>query len=373
MKASEAYSSHVAALPAGLTEKSYPRSTTSLYPATSVRSRRGMARAAHERRSAYQSRITAASIISLSASGSAILPKLDSTRHRRASQPSIWSLTPATPNAIAAGQLCPPFEASTNAANTGIRPSRRSVSAFGIWASGAGIARAAMLTGYGGGRSGHIAGVRERAQPRVSARLARADRGRGLLGLAGVHAGHGPGSDPGTGPFWLRPRVPGDARRRVHRRRRVPLPWAHRGARGRRGGCGGGDRARAAARRLRARRARALPPGVARGVPRAARVGAGDRGAHRSRPPLRPRLPPRLARGARSLRRRRGPAAPRPRWRAAARDRRVHGRAWAPAGRAAGGDRLPRAARDGRPRHPRRRARARPARRRGGPRVRLPD
>ena len=65
----------------------------------------------HERepgsRSAMQSRITAASIISRSASGSAILPNADSTCQRRARKPSTWSVTPATPKTIAAAQLVP--------------------------------------------------------------------------------------------------------------------------------------------------------------------------------------------------------------------------------------------------------------------------
>src|SRR5438067_1852634 len=52
--------------------------------------------ASHGRRSWTRTRmITAASIIRRSASGSATLPNADSTRQRRASQPSTWSLTPA--------------------------------------------------------------------------------------------------------------------------------------------------------------------------------------------------------------------------------------------------------------------------------------
>src|SRR5438876_11924034 len=80
--------------------------------------------------------ITAASIINRSASGSAILPKADSTRQRRASQPSTWSLTPAAPKRIAAIQLWPPSAAIKTAAKTGISASRRTVSAFGTYASG---------------------------------------------------------------------------------------------------------------------------------------------------------------------------------------------------------------------------------------------
>ena len=50
-------------------------------------------------------RMTAMSIISRSASGSANLPNSDSTSHRRASHPSTWSVIPAIPKTIPAGQL----------------------------------------------------------------------------------------------------------------------------------------------------------------------------------------------------------------------------------------------------------------------------
>src|SRR6266536_3480738 len=114
---------------------------TSLYPATSATSRAGIASATQGSRPACQSRITAASIISRSASGSATLPKADSTRHRRASQPSSWSVTPATPKVMAAGQLRPPPAGTRRAMKTGISASRKTVSAFGICASGTGTAR----------------------------------------------------------------------------------------------------------------------------------------------------------------------------------------------------------------------------------------
>ena len=63
--------------------------------------------AAHGRRSAITSITTAVSIINRSASGSANLPNSDSTCQRRASQPSTWSVMPATPKMIPAAQLCP--------------------------------------------------------------------------------------------------------------------------------------------------------------------------------------------------------------------------------------------------------------------------
>src|SRR5439155_10303698 len=201
-------------------------------------------------------RRTAASIISRSASGSAILPNSDSTPQRRASQPSIWSVTPATPKTIAPAQLWPPSLTSTSATKTGIRISRPIVSRFGIAASGAGTARAAMLKGYGGGRAAHASGVRERPQPRVPAGPAGSNRGWRLLGLAGVHAGRGLTPGTGTGPEELRRRLSRAARRRLYGRRRVPLPGARGGSCGRRGRGGGGDRVRPAVCGVRPRRDR---------------------------------------------------------------------------------------------------------------------
>src|SRR5205823_973832 len=81
--------------------------------------------------------------------------------------------------------------------------------------------------------------------------------------LARVDAGPGPGTVPRTGPDGVRAGLPGDARRRLHGRRRVPLPRLAGGARSRRGGRRGGDRNRAALRGVWARRAGALPAGVA--------------------------------------------------------------------------------------------------------------
>ena len=70
--------------------------------------------------------ITAASIISRSASGSASLPNCDSTCHRRASQPSTWSVTPAAAKTIPAGQLASAVGGDASATTkTGISSSRR--------------------------------------------------------------------------------------------------------------------------------------------------------------------------------------------------------------------------------------------------------
>src|SRR5207253_7923537 len=95
------------------------------------------ASAAHGRRPDTTSRITAASIISRSASGSAILPKRDSTCQRRARNPSIWSVTPATPKRIPAAHVGESPDWTISATKTGIRARRPTVSALGSCASGA--------------------------------------------------------------------------------------------------------------------------------------------------------------------------------------------------------------------------------------------
>src|SRR5262249_54043812 len=63
-------------------------------------------------------------------------------RQRRASQPSSWSATPATPKTIAAAQLPPPSAWTRRTTKTGTSTSRKIVSAFGSCWSGAGTARA---------------------------------------------------------------------------------------------------------------------------------------------------------------------------------------------------------------------------------------
>src|SRR5204863_3687348 len=131
----------------------------------------------------------------------AILPNADSTCQARASQPSIWSVIAAAPNRIAAGQLWPPSQVSSSTTNTGITASRATVSTLGIWASGAGTARVAMLKGYGGGGDAHPARLRQRAQPCVSARLAGSDRRLGLLGVALSHACPRGGPNPRRGSY----------------------------------------------------------------------------------------------------------------------------------------------------------------------------
>src|ERR1700757_142647 len=88
--------------------------------------------------------MTAASIMTLSARGSAIFPKRDSTCQRRARKPSIWSVTPAAPKRIPAGQLCASPACTMSATKTGMTASRASVSAFGSCASGAEIAEVAI-------------------------------------------------------------------------------------------------------------------------------------------------------------------------------------------------------------------------------------
>src|SRR5256885_1229724 len=66
-----------------------------------------IASAAHGRRRSTVRTMIAASIIRRSASGSKTAPKRLSTRQRRAREPSVWAVTPATPEVTAAGQLRP--------------------------------------------------------------------------------------------------------------------------------------------------------------------------------------------------------------------------------------------------------------------------
>ena len=101
----------------------------------------------------------------------------------------------------------------------------------------------------------------------------------------------------------LRRRLPRDARGRLHGGRGVPLPRLRGGAR-RRGGRGGGrDRLRPPPRGVRARRDRAVPPAVGRGVSRRGRAAPRGRARRRRRAALGARLPAGLARGDRALRR----------------------------------------------------------------------
>ena len=330
-----------------------------------------MTSATHGSRSACQSRITAASIISRSASGSAILPKLDSTRQRRASQPSTWSVTPAS------------------AEDDRRRPALAAV----------------------GGEDEHHED-RDQGQPQNRERVRELgqgsrDRARShaerirpwqatltLPGFVNAHShafqralrGRTEGDD-----FWgwresmldlaggLSPDTSGRGYVEVYREMLAAgytavgefhyLGLAEAARRGR-GGRGGGDRARAAARGLRARRPRALPPGLARGLPRRSSRRCG-------RPAPASALPPTPYAPARATGSRSSGATPR----AESLPLHVHAdeqpreieECLAEHGlrpiELLGGDGLPRLALDGRPRDPRRRAGARPRSPRRGARV----
>src|SRR5712692_1416237 len=145
--------------------------------------------------------MTPESIISRSATGSAIFPKRDSTCQRRARKPSIWSVTPAMSQTIPAGHVCASPACTMKTTKSGIRARRPSVSAFGSWASGAGTARVAILDDCTG-RSG--AGM-EAAGPVRRAHQIRRLRGR---------AGEPPGAVVAavaamrSGRFDLRPLAP---------------------------------------------------------------------------------------------------------------------------------------------------------------------
>jgi hypothetical protein len=102
---------------------------------------------AQGRRPSTKRMITAASIISRSASGSAYLPNSDSTCQRRASQPSIWSVTPATPKTIPAAQSWPPSARASRTTKIGINRNRAIVSALGsCLRRGAGTEAVATIT-----------------------------------------------------------------------------------------------------------------------------------------------------------------------------------------------------------------------------------
>ena len=234
---------------------------------------------------ASQSRMTAASIISRSASGSATLPNADSTRQRRASQPSTWSVTPRRAKTTAPPRCTPvrrerarrrresgaaeQGSARSGAAQEGgrrgrgrgarIEPAPRQGAICSIrcarirrwrsgrWSGGPSRGRSAWRGGS------DAPGLRQRTVTRSSERFA-AERGRRLLGLARGHAGRGgPPRRPTECPSTRR--LPRDARRGLHRRRRVPLPRARRGARAREA-AEAGVGLRAPLRRLRARRHR---------------------------------------------------------------------------------------------------------------------
>src|SRR3954466_13411874 len=205
---------------------------TSLYPATSAKSRAGIASAIQGSRPACQSRRAPASIISGSGSGSAILPKLDSTRQRRASQPSIWSVTAATPKTIAAGQLCPPSALSSRTTKTGISASRTIVSALGICATGAGTARVATLEGYGGDGSIPFRRVSfdlaAQGAALAAAAAARAPLGARRLPQGGADAGGDRGLAVPTGPRRPLPARARSVRFRLDARDRLVQGPGHR-------------------------------------------------------------------------------------------------------------------------------------------------
>ena len=320
--------------------------------------------------------IIAASIISRSASGSAYFPNSDSTCQRRASQPSTWSVIAGDARRRSRRPSCArrPRSREQRRRRPGSARSRAIVSAFGSFASsGSGARRLPRSPKDSPPRS-----PRKRQNPAVTERLAsrasstptptpssaaaRTRRGRRLLGVARGDARRGRAADAGDG---ARPSTPRPTAR-------CAPPATPRSASST---TSGSEEALAAAeaaaeagielvlllaaygrgglaRFRQESSAEYLAPGRGAARARASRVGR--------RPPLRPRLPGRLARGDRPLRRGRRPAAARPRRRAAARDRGVPRRARRAADRAARADRLPRPADDRRPRHARGARRARP-------------
>ena len=337
------------------------------------------ASAIHGSRSASTSRITAASIISRSASGSATLPnsRLDVPAAR---EPAVDLVGHAGDAEDDRGR--PAVAAVRGHEERRRRPgratSRAIVSAFG-----------SCCERRGNGAGGHDCkdngawprpcsrspGFVERALPRVPARALRGRTEGGdfwawreaMLDVAAAQT-------PERVRREYAARLPRAARRRLHGRRRVPLPRPRRGARGRGGRRGGRDRARAALRGVRARRARPLPPGVRRGVPDA----RSRRCARRAFASASPPTPSAPARPTGSRRSAATPSArPLPLHVHADEQPREIEECLAEHGvrpiELLARTRLPRAADDGRPRDARGRARARPDRRRRRARLRLPD
>ena len=345
------------------------------------------ASAAHGRRPAAQSRMTAASIISRSASGSANLPNSDSTCQRRARQPSTWSVIAGDAEddrrPASCGRRRRAAAARRRRGSSTSRSDRervrelrkRSRDAWAVLPRARIVGRASAVARRSSRHGPCAARLRQRAHAHVPARACAvrepraATSGPGASGCSPRRSGR-----RRSRPRGLRGRLPRDARRRVHGRRRVPLPRLREALAAAEAAAEAGIELVVLLRRVRARRQPARSasrrPPTYLGQVEALR-GRGH--PRRRRPPLRARLPARLARGDRP----RTPSAracpARPRLRAAARDRGVPRRARHPADRAARRDRLPRAAHDGGPRHPRHATRARPDRRGRRARLPLPD
>src|SRR4051812_8660934 len=170
-----------------------PFGASTRQPTSSSRSRAAITtRPAQGRRPYATSSITAASIISRSASGSAIFPKCDSTCQARARKPSTWSVTPATPKTMPAGQLGPPSAWTIRTTKTGMRTSLLSVSAFGSCASGAGTARVAIGASLWGAQRLPQREAVERVRERGPVERAR------QIGVVRRRARHAPGSVVGA-------------------------------------------------------------------------------------------------------------------------------------------------------------------------------
>ena len=168
-----------------------------------------------------------------------------------------------------------------------------------------------------------LAGLRQRTHAHVSACVARPGRRRRLLGVAGADARRGGAADAGHGARALRAtysEMTNAGYTAVGEFHYLGVDEARAAAEA---AARGGHRARAPPRRLCAGRAAADAPGILVRVPRPAGIAARRRRPGRPRPPLRPRVPSRLARGDRPLCDGRASAAAHPRLRAAARDRGV--------------------------------------------------
>src|SRR5947207_3255027 len=137
--------------------------------------------------------MTAASIISRSASGSASLPKRDSTCQRRARNPSTWSVMPATPKTTPAGQLGSWPARTMRTTKKGMRPSRAMGRAAAEAAAEAGIELVLLHVAYARG------GIERFRQESFTAYLHELEELRG----SGIRVGVAPHSVRACPRDWL--------------------------------------------------------------------------------------------------------------------------------------------------------------------------
>ena len=191
--------------------------------------------------------------------GRRYLPNSDSTCQRRARKPSIWSVTPGDAEddpGRPAVAVRPRSSISTTKTGISDEPRDRQRVRKLLQRSRNGAGRHAVWKGYARGRA--LSACRASSTPtrtRSSAPCAGAAAARTSGRGATLMLAEAERQTPEPVRRRVRRGLPRDARRGLHRGRRVPLPRLRRGARRCRGGRGGRDRDRGAPRRIRARRA----------------------------------------------------------------------------------------------------------------------